>query len=239
MSDSPRKGGMSPNAFAGRQRLDQIDLAAFRTPETTPEQLILLTTISDAVSSYLFFGLGRNGTCAEEFAYACRYLFEIRSTNPDSYQDGRIISQYKTLDDGRRMLQKIYLTDTQIRQYTFDAHYEDSGMSRLLPMDRFLSRLRKERKEILTKNWDQVQRYLAHLRERDYMRMCNREQLTLNIEPSTQEQMLESLVYPKSPREIANMVYHAAHCRPRRGMRRTPDPTSTRAKVLAFGVATD
>ena len=106
----------------GRKRLDQLDLAIFRTPDATPEQLILLQALTDAVQDYLFFGLASAEIPAQDFAAASRYLF----------------------DTGPRLV--------GAEGFMFDAHYRDSGLARFLPRDHFQAWLKRERERIVKEN---------------------------------------------------------------------------------------
>jgi hypothetical protein len=86
----PIRGGMSPHAFAGHDRLDKLDLSGPSevggklldvTSNVQPERLLWLTSIQDAVQNYLPWGLGRNGTTGHEFWYATKYFFHVQATD--------------------------------------------------------------------------------------------------------------------------------------------------------------
>jgi hypothetical protein len=81
------RGGMAKNPFGGRPRLDRLEFMDCLEQNAPVEKVIFLQTITDAVHNYLFSFLGRNGTSPEEFAYACQYLFQVRASDPSTWDN--------------------------------------------------------------------------------------------------------------------------------------------------------
>ncbi|RXS95125.1 hypothetical protein [Silvibacterium dinghuense] len=210
---------MTSNAFGGHIRIGQLDLAAFKTTDTTPEQLILLSTIADAAHDYVFFGLGRNGTSADEFAGACRYFFEVRLDRPLSYDiRDRIMILPSVTAAGKHVIDRVYLTDQVLLQHMFDTHYSDSGMDRIMSIERFLRMLEEKRRRIITSNWSQVREYVLGLRAKDLKSIEPGRQLALDMETISDDEMIQALVRPKSMAQLANLIYQPH--RPARRRRR-------------------
>ena len=76
------RGGMAKNSFGGHTRLDKCNLQGpsmlgsqlFDVMSgVEPERVLWVQTILDSCNNYLFYGLGRNGTSAEEFWFACEF----------------------------------------------------------------------------------------------------------------------------------------------------------------------
>jgi hypothetical protein len=53
---------------------------------------------------------------------------------------------------------------------SFDEHHSLSGLSDLMDMGRFLYRLKRVRREIVTQNWPQIFACLEELRQREAIR---------------------------------------------------------------------
>lgn len=93
MANLPARGGMSANPFGGEDRIDKIPFEAYLRPGIPPETVVFVKTIADAASNYLYFGLGKNGTTAEEFYYSYRYFFVVTSTNKGTYERARTVAE--------------------------------------------------------------------------------------------------------------------------------------------------
>lgn len=142
---------MSANAFGGHARLDKCNLQGpsllggvlLDVVSDTPGEVTLwCSVIKDAVDKYLFFGLRRNGPKREEFWSACEFLFNVRASKPETWQDAR--------EQG--------ISDELLKFMCLDSisSYINLGM----PLDVFINKLQAERKALLQKNWQQV---AAHL----------------------------------------------------------------------------
>jgi hypothetical protein len=153
------KGGMAANPFGGFPRLDRIDLLAFASGTDSPQKMLYLATIKQALAEYLFYGLGRNGTTAAEFYFAHEYFFEVRSTVPETW-GSRIINAVVE-ESGKRRRRIVLLSDSEMGLGCFDVQYGISQLDKGLPFDRFVTYLEQQRITILTENWDQVRRYLC------------------------------------------------------------------------------
>jgi hypothetical protein len=180
------RGGMAKNPFGGRPRLDRLEFMDCLEQNAPVEKVIFLQTITDAVHNYLFSFLGRNGTSPEEFAYACQYLFQVRASDPNTWDN----------------LAGKDLSPAQIRDMCFDTHYEFSGLSMKMSMDRFLKNLKSTRREILEENKEQILDYLSILYSRACMEACSGHQLPLLL-----CDLLEVLVQPQDMREAASLLY--------------------------------
>lgn len=178
----PSRGGMSVNPFANQCRLDRLDFSGENT--LVPEKSLYLQTITDAIHNYKFFGLGRNGTTAEEFAYSCEYLFRIRSWDVTTWP----------------VESKIDPEDT--RMSCFDVHYELAGLADYMTMDRFLKDLVKNRTRIVDENQGQILAYLNSI----YFQECSSafpgHQLPLPLHDRR-----KSLISPSSPLDVCLMIY--------------------------------
>lgn len=135
-----RNGGMPPYSFGRSRPFAQFDLTKFKSPDATPEQMTLLATISNAVQDFLFFGIGSNGPSPAEYAQAAGYLF---AGQPNT--DDRVIYRMTIDADGKRSLREERLTEEQAQATAFASHYQASGLSLFLPLDRFLIWLEAER----------------------------------------------------------------------------------------------
>ncbi len=186
------KGGMCRNAFGGRLRLDNLNLMEALDTNAPQEKVLFLQTITDAVHNYLFFGLGKNGTSAQEFAHACEYLFNVRSFDASTWHTESL----------RRTRSKVDLTDNEYRSMCFDIHYEYSGLSTYMTIDRFLSWLKKERKRLLEDNSNQVFGYMLELYKKACEEASDGHQLPLPL-----FDYIDILVCPKTPKDVAKLVF--------------------------------
>jgi hypothetical protein len=189
----------SDNLYAGRPRLDRLDPVDSITPNTPPEKLIYQATIKDAVHNYLFFGLGRNGTTADEFAYSCMYLFNIRSTDPTTWKCKRRVNNTDKVVKPSEMYE---LSDLQIKNMCFDLHYQYSGLDDLMPINEFITKLKEQRRKIVQENWVQIQEYIHNIRNKDESELEFGKQLAFRL--SDEER---SLIEPDNLRQVAELLY--------------------------------
>ena len=198
------KGGMCANPFCGRTRLDKIDLLEWQVPNQAPEKIIYAEIIKDAVNAYLHFGIGANGITADQFWESWNYLFVVRADVESTWQPSRIMRTVSEDECGKRRERVQRLDDSVLKGMCFDEHYALSGLADLMDMGRFLNRLKKLRREIVTGNWPQIYAYLEELRQREAMRnvgdgwqtlFCLADQAGL-IEPDGPE-LASWLYYPK------------------------------------------
>lgn len=181
------RGGMAKNPFGGRPRLDRLDLMECLEQNAPQEKVLFLQTITDAVHNYLFSFLGRNGTSPDEFAFACQYLFYVRADDPSTWSE-------ESIQEG--------LTPGQIRDMCFDTHYEFSGLSSLMCMDRFLKQLKETRESIIKENQEQIFDYLGKLYTKACEEAHNGHQLPLPL-----QDRIQILTLPQSLREVASLLY--------------------------------
>lgn len=154
---------MCKNAFGGHHRLDKCNLqgpsligdvlvdVASNVPS---ERTLWVNVIEDACNHYKFFGLGNNGAEDVEFWYAVEFLFRVRASKPETWQDAtrRIHESYKDAA-GKRRVHEHTLTDDELRAMCFDwawAHLQ-FGMS---------LRLKAERAAVVKESWRQIADYL-------------------------------------------------------------------------------
>jgi hypothetical protein len=190
------RGGMCRNPFGGRTRLDRLNLMELLETNAPQEKILFLQTITDAIHNYLFFGLGRNGTTAQEFAYACEYLFRVRACAPETW------NMEVQAGKKRRTSSKQNLSDSQYRSMCFDIHYEYSGLSTYMPLDRFVSWLKQERRHLLDENAPQVAGYMLEL----YFKACEQASLGHQL-PLPIFDYVDTLVCPKTPTDVARLVF--------------------------------
>lgn len=196
---------MSKNAFGGHTRLDRIDLNVFRRPNDSGEKIMALTVIKQAVNDYLMYGLAeRNGTTPAEFWYSCEYLFRVRSTRPETWKHARVMRTTAIDESGKRRQMIKRLSDHELKSMTFDVHYDWANLP--WKMDKFLSWLKQERLEIIRSNRQQIQEYMALLRNRYVEYVAPGHQLGF---AEMIHDLEEVMVEPTRPEEVAEMVsYH-------------------------------
>jgi hypothetical protein len=208
------RGGFCRNAFGNRNRLDKINFMEDLSASVSSEKILFLQTITDAIHNYLFAFLGRNGTSAEEFAFAHEYLFRVRSYDPATWADR-----------GSR-------TEAQMKDMCFDVHYEMSGLSYWMDIDKFLRDLRNYRREIVEDNRDQVLEYLGILYSKACLEAHPGHQLPLPL-----GDRLDALSSPNSPADIARLLFLPKRYlsepirqkdRCRRGKRKDEAPTESK-----------
>lgn len=198
------RGGMCSNPFGGEDRIDRINLLEFLQPNTPPEKVLFSCVIQDAASNYLYAFLGKNGTSVEEFFSAWQYFFKVTSANKVSWDHNRTIKlSYNRR--GQRVVESRYLTDSELQLMCFDQHYEMSGLSDHMHIDKFRAKLKEKRHKILSNNWEQVQAYVNSLYQHELSQIADRQQVPLQIWSS--EDLLSILIDPPTPLHLANTIY--------------------------------
>jgi len=189
--------GMSANAFGGHARLDKLDLSGPSqvggkllnvASNIQPERLLWLTSIQDAVQNYLPWGLGSNGTDPEEFWYATQYLFHVRASKPETWQDTpRSVKQtYRDEAKGRRINRTVVYSDADLMFMCLDNLWDFLQFP--VTLETFRADLMVERRGLIANNWDQVADYLGL--------------------PGTFERWEHALVGPTEPEEVDAILVH-------------------------------
>jgi len=209
-------GGMTPGAFGGHGRLDKCVLTG---PSMVGEHLydvvsnaegertLWVQVILDAANNYLFFGLGRNGTTAEEFWYACEFLFRVRAAKPETWQSTPQVVSETYLDEqsGRRVTRSTEYSENDIKAMCLDTiwNHLDFPMS----LEIFCARLKTERHSIIRANNRQIWDYLALPSKRPTSRTSFVELVTA-FSPAFEA----LLVCPETPEEMEELIrYRMAH----------------------------
>jgi hypothetical protein len=189
------RGGASANAWGSEPRLDKLSLQGPSeiggvlidvVSGIQPERTLWLESFKDAVFNYKFYGLGRNGTCRDEFWYSCEYLFNVRSYLPSTWQGGRVIREVAEDETGKRRNRVVRIPDDVLMFQCLDQHwsYFDFRMS----LESFCKRLKAERRGLLERNWPQVARYL-------------------HLNHLTFESCAATLTYPSEPDQLTDLLY--------------------------------
>lgn len=206
MNDSPfSRGGMCANPFGGEDRIDRINLLEYLEPNAPAEKVLYSCIIQDAASNYLYAFLGKNGTSTEEFFSAWQYFFRISSTNNKSWNK----PQNKTIKlsyvyRGNKVIENRPLTDDEIKLMCFDKHYDLSGLSEHMHIDKFRAKLQAKRRKILIDNWEQVQTYIKALYQHELKEIADGQQVPLQIWDGD---LLSILIDPPTPMHLASVIY--------------------------------
>ena len=195
------RGGMSKNAFGGRKRLDNRRFLEDLLELVEPSQELPFRHILDCANSFLFFGLGRNGTTEDEYYSSYLYFYKVRSNDPSTWQDVP-----EKGSRGHRLLME------EIREQCFDRHYEASGLEEYWSMDYFLKMLMKERRKLIELNRDQVRDYFAALHGNELDQVAEGNQLPLRLLGGD---LLEQLIKPTGPEALANLLYYSQNLKER------------------------
>lgn len=197
------RGGMCSNPFGGADRIDRINLLDFLEPNCSADKVLYSCIIQDAVSNYLYAFLGKNGTSAEEFFAAWQYFFKVESTNRVSWDHHRTIKQ-SYIHRGDKITRDRYLTDSELQMMCFDKHYDLSGLSEHMHIDRFRSKLKEKRYKVLSDNLQQVQSYIHSLYQHELSQIADGQQVPLQV---WNEDLLKVLVDPPTPMHLASIIY--------------------------------
>ena len=164
-----KRGGMSPNSFGGHTRLDKCNLQRSSkfgdvdydvVSDMPGVRTLWVGVIKDAVQQYLFFGLGRNGPTREEFWSACEFLFNIRASKPETWQEAKVMREvYYDEDLGRRASHVQMLSDDVLRAGCLDSIWANVYFP--MTLETFVGRLKAERRNLLQRNWEQVVTFLG------------------------------------------------------------------------------
>ena len=200
------KGGMAKNPFGGATRLDTIDFMDFAGGSDSPIKMLYIKVISDAASDYLFFGLGKNGTVADDFWYATEYFFNVRSYRKETWEHAKFMRHaYFDETSKKRVSTSIMLTDEELKMACFDRHYELAELDRQMPFEMFLVWLKQRREELLLENMAQVNDYIDLLQQTALKEVEGGQQIQHRFNAIDRFQVL---CRPDSPEQIAELVYY-------------------------------
>jgi hypothetical protein len=188
---------MSANAFGGHSRLDKCNLQGSSkfsdvdydvVSDTPAERTLWVSVIKDAVNNYIFFGLGRNGPKPEEFWSACEFLFNVRASKPETWQDAKIMREtYFDEELGQRVTRELEFSDEELKSMCLDSIWDHLNFG--MPLEVFIDKVQAERKALLQKNWQQV---AAHLNVHQDYSECE-----------------AALVAPETPDVLTDLLYTA------------------------------
>lgn len=223
-----RRGGMDPNPFGGEDRIDRINLMEFLEANAPSEKVLYARVIQDAASNYLYAFLGKNGTSAEEFFAAHQYFFKVVSTDMATWNHHRTIKQSFTRR-GKKVTEDRYLTDSELQLMCFDKHYEFSGLSKYMHIDKFKNGLKARRTKILKNNWEQVTSYINVLYQHELSMIAEGHQVPLQV---WHDNLLSVLVDPPTPLHLASSIFVPNKLkRPRRSRAKKTIGTSPNAAL--------
>lgn len=223
------RGGMCKNPFGGEDRIDRINLLEYLEPNAAPTKVLFLSVIQDAASNYLYAFLGKNGTSAEEFFSAHQYFFKVESKKRESWDHHRKITlSYQS--KGEKVNEVRHLTDSELQFMCFDWHYSLSGLDQYMSIDKFREGLKTKRRRILTQNWEQVHTYVNSLYQHELASITEGSQVPLRVWGA--DDLLDTLVDPATPLQLANAIYVPLKLkRPRRSVRPKEASISANAKL--------
>jgi len=189
------RGGMCSNAFGGHHRLDKCDLMGPSllgdvlvdvVSGASPERMIWLTSIKDAVQNYLPWGLGKNGTTDDEFWFACEYLFNVRASESETWANAprNITQTYHDESLSRRVTRKVELSEIQVKAMCIDVAWDHLAFP--VTLDAFCDELKEERLKIVRKSWGQIRAFL-------------------NL-PGSLETWKRALVCPSEPEDVERLL---------------------------------
>lgn len=176
------KGGMCHNPYGGNSSLNHLDdefMEAIFQGRLSPYQALSLRIIKMSVRDYLYFGLGANHITPERFLEAYQYLFQMRSTQ---------------------------VQRKEVKEKCFDVHYDISGLSDLMPIEKFLKLLLTKRTKVLTENHQQIKNYLKELRSQEW----NRLKIVTSNKGSrfSDVERMKLLAEPLEPRRLAKLLLY-------------------------------
>lgn len=151
----------------------------------SPERHLWCEVIKDAVHQFLFYGLGSNRTTADLFWSACKFLFHVRASKPETWQAARILREvYYDEDLGRRASHVQTLSDDVLKAGCLDLIWAHLCVP--MTLETFVRRLKAERRSLLQRNWKQVVSFLGI---------------------PDDEYSMDMLVCPTGPVELATLLY--------------------------------
>lgn len=190
---------MCRNPFGGYGRLDKVEVTRLAGGSCEPMALVMRATILEAVGQYLFFGLGRNGTTPDEFVWAHEYLFAIRADQPETWRPAREMKLAYLGPETGRVRRTLQLNDDELRSMTLCRQYELAGLDRAMDIGRFRRLLSERRRDIVTANRSQINRYLGALRESARSRS--------EFATTAPGDLVETLVSPSDLGALAGLLY--------------------------------
>lgn len=222
--------GMSRNPFGGRDRLDKCNLQGpsllagmiVDVVSGTPGERTMITEIfRDAIFNYLFFGLGKNGTSADEFFAAAEFLLRIRASDSSTWKGARYLRETFKDDTGKRVKRTLVFTDEELRSMCADHLWHIGEWPYDFPT--FIKQLRETRRQILEENFAQARAYTEFLRSRTDRRIESGE----NYSPAfLSRDFVDVLVDPSvNPDDLTELIGH----QPRQRSRRHLNPNACRA----------
>lgn len=185
------------------ERLDRVNLLDYVESHIPTDKILFSRIIQDAANNYLYAITDKGCPSIEEFFSAWQYLFNITSNNKRSWEKSRSIKisyDYR----GNKITENRYLEDTTLKLMCFDKHYELSGLSEYMDIDKFRKGLRSKREQILKDRWEHVVTKIKALHDKELGQITDGKQLPL---PLWNEDLLTTLTYPSSPESLANAVY--------------------------------
>ena len=187
------------------ERIDRINLMDYLPANSPPEKVLFARIIQDAASHYLFAFLEKNGTSAEEFFAAYQYFFKVVSTDMESWNHHRTIKNSFT-QRGQKVVDNRYLNDNEMKLMCFDKHYDLSGLSDYLHIDRFRNKLKERRRAIISRpeNWEHIKTYVKSLYQRELSLIVSGNQVPLQV---WNEDLLQLLVDPPTPYHLATAIF--------------------------------
>lgn len=197
---------MCSNPTGGHIKMTGLteELLRLNSADSPNEKILWLATICDAANNYLLWGLGENGTSAQQFSDAYTYFFKARSDNPDSWVGKRRLREMCTGVNGKRSLRQHVLSEDEMRTMTFDQTYRMARLDEYMPIERFLKVLLENRRTILRENKEQIDEYLDSLRQEEAARVGAGAQLILRTNAYDQQSVL---LHPDSPAQVAELIY--------------------------------
>jgi hypothetical protein len=205
-----KKGGMSLCPFGSEQCLTKLDLQGSSIvgdkelgviSNIPPIRTMLVESFKDVLNNYLFYGLGNNGTCIEEFWSSVEFLFNVRSYLPETWKNSRVLSDNYFNTDKVKIQRRIVLTDKELRLMCADQMWELLEFP--LSFSSFIIKIKAQREKIIVNNWEQVIKYLKYLYNK------TREEGIVVTDPFTVFSDLEIrnlLVYPQEPSKLIMLV---------------------------------
>lgn len=186
---------MAHNAFGHHTRIDKCDLQGPSlmddvlvdvASDVQPERTLWTSVIASAANDFLMFGLGRNGSTRDEFWFSVEFFYHTRASKPETWQAARV--QREVVFDetlGRRVNRVQRIPDEALQFMCLDRLW--GLLCFPVDLETFLRRLRAERSKLLSRNWQQVSRYLRLDR--------------------TFAECEATLVCPSSPDELTDLLY--------------------------------
>jgi hypothetical protein len=226
------RGGMDKNAFGGHERLDKCNLQGpsllggqiLDVLSGLPgERTLWAQTILDSVNNYLFFGLGRNGTSAEEFWFSVEFIFNVRASKPETWQHARYMREThydETLK--RRVTRTVEFSDEVLKAECLDTIWSMGQWP--IPLDLFVEWVRLERKKLIDLNRRQFEEYVALLNKRSMATVLKPGQ-PIPFKFYT-EDLDKVLTEPANPMDLVELIRY----QPRRRAVVRPKPKAVKRK---------